>query len=175
MVSEARLVDRQAGDPSSLTSLFMSMTAKQHEVLALIAESRTSKEIAHQLGVSESAVNQRLEAVRCRAGFPPRATLARAYRRHLDAVSASQAFLDHIHKLSEEGLEGNGSADQRLADPGREGLSERPQSISVTRLDLLNGEDARLYRTAAMVCIALGLLVTAMVGLGVANAIMAAT
>lgn len=56
------------------------LTGKQHEVLGLVAENRTSKEIAWELGISESAVNQRIEGVRARTGSPPRAELARAYR-----------------------------------------------------------------------------------------------
>ena len=38
------------------------LTRKQRDVLALVADNRTSKEIAARLGISESAVNQRIEA-----------------------------------------------------------------------------------------------------------------
>ncbi len=61
-------------------SVFAAMTRKQHEVLALVADNRTSKEIAAELGISESAVNQRIEVVRARLGGPPRAKMARDYR-----------------------------------------------------------------------------------------------
>lgn len=64
-------------DPSGI---FTALTSKQHEVLALVADHRTSKEIAVELGISESAVNQRIEAVRARLGGPPRARMARDYR-----------------------------------------------------------------------------------------------
>ena len=40
------------------------LSRKQREVLALVADNRTSKEIAAQLGISESAVNQRIETMR---------------------------------------------------------------------------------------------------------------
>lgn len=60
--------------------LFEGMTLKQHEVFELVSDNRTSKEIAVRLGISESAVNQRIEAVRLRAGSLPRAHLARRYR-----------------------------------------------------------------------------------------------
>lgn len=63
-----------------LLSTFPRLTQKQHEVLRFVAENRTSKEIAWELGISESAVNQRIEGVRHRTGSPPRAELARAYR-----------------------------------------------------------------------------------------------
>lgn len=59
------------------------LTTKQLDVLALIADSRTSKEIAVLLGISESAVNQRIEAIRSRLGCVPRGELARLYRQEM--------------------------------------------------------------------------------------------
>lgn len=56
------------------------LTAKQREVMALVADHRTSKEIAGLLGISESAVNQRIELVRTRLGGLPRGEMARLYR-----------------------------------------------------------------------------------------------
>lgn len=56
------------------------LTRKQREVLALVAGNRTSKEIAAQLGISVSAVNQRIETMRSRLGWIPRGELARLYR-----------------------------------------------------------------------------------------------
>lgn len=61
-------------------SIFAALTRKQHEVLARVADNRTSKEIAAELGISESAVNQRIETVRSRLGGLPRAKMARDYR-----------------------------------------------------------------------------------------------
>jgi DNA-binding CsgD family transcriptional regulator len=56
------------------------LTDKQREVLSLIADNRTSKEIAGFLGITESAVNQRIESIRARLGGVPRAHLARLFR-----------------------------------------------------------------------------------------------
>ena len=56
------------------------LTTKQREVMALVADNRTSKEIANLLGISESAVNQRIEMIRTRLGGIPRGELARLYR-----------------------------------------------------------------------------------------------
>lgn len=64
------------------------LTPKQREVLALVADNRTSKEIASLLGISESAVNQRIEMVRARLGGLPRGELARLYRQ-LNAEDSS--------------------------------------------------------------------------------------
>jgi DNA-binding CsgD family transcriptional regulator len=78
-----------------LRDIFPRLTAKQHEVLRFVAENRTSKEIAWELGISESAVNQRIEGVRLRAGSPPRAELARAYRMYLQERRREQSAQPH--------------------------------------------------------------------------------
>ena len=65
-----------APEPLALPAL----TEKQREVMALVADNRTSKEIASRLGISESAVNQRIEQIRTRLGGLPRGEIARLYR-----------------------------------------------------------------------------------------------
>lgn len=67
------------------------LTKKQREVLALVADNRTSKEIAGLLGISESAVNQRIEIVRARLGGLPRGELARLYRLNFSTDSEPEA------------------------------------------------------------------------------------
>jgi len=69
------------------------LTRKQHEVLALVADNRTSKEIAGLLGISESAVNQRIEMVRSRLGGLPRGELARLFRQEYPAGDAARENL----------------------------------------------------------------------------------
>ncbi len=68
---------------------FSALTARQHQVLALVAQHRTSKEIAGQLGVSASAVNQRIELLRARLGGVSRAELARLYKQFYVAADGS--------------------------------------------------------------------------------------
>ncbi len=68
------------GNEENTTAIFRALTAKQREVLALVADNRTSKEIARLLGISEAAVDQRIEIVRGRLGGLPRGELARLYR-----------------------------------------------------------------------------------------------
>ena len=62
------------------TALLDALTDKQREVIALVAEGLTSKEIARKLGISESAVNQRIEVTRQRLDGMSRAQIARIYR-----------------------------------------------------------------------------------------------
>ncbi|MCY1670778.1 helix-turn-helix transcriptional regulator [Novosphingobium sp. SL115] len=61
------------------------LSEKQREVLDLILDRRTNKEIAQILGVSASAVEQRLQSVRRRLGVTSRADLARTYAVLLEA------------------------------------------------------------------------------------------
>ncbi len=76
------------------------LTRKQHEVLALVADNRTSKEIAARLGITESAVNQRIEMVRSRLGGLPRGELARLYRQeYLEAASDKRSENETWQKI----------------------------------------------------------------------------
>jgi DNA-binding CsgD family transcriptional regulator len=86
------------------------LTKKQREVLALVADNRTSKEIAGLLSISESAVNQRIEIVRARLGGLPRGELARLYRLNFSTETpADDNTWQKIH-LSESGAGSNGAA-----------------------------------------------------------------
>lgn len=82
---------------------FAALTAKQREVLALVADNRTSKEIASLLGISESAVNQRIEIVRSRLGGLPRGELARLYRQEYAQSVAEEPNWQKIHVPSNDG------------------------------------------------------------------------
>lgn len=55
------------------------LSAKQREVLDLLLEHKSNKEIARLLGISPSAVDQRLAAARLRLGTSRRGDTARAY------------------------------------------------------------------------------------------------
>lgn len=67
-------------DEISRAALIDRLTPKQREVLALVSEGLTSKEICRKLRISESAVNQRIETIRQRLGGLPRSQIARIYR-----------------------------------------------------------------------------------------------
>lgn len=72
------------------------LTHKQRDVLALVADNRTSKEIAARLGISESAVNQRIEMVRSRLGGLPRGELARLYRQEFALPDENEPIFEDI-------------------------------------------------------------------------------
>ncbi|AXB77024.1 helix-turn-helix transcriptional regulator [Novosphingobium sp. P6W] len=165
---------------SPLLLIFPGLTPKQHEVLCFVAENRTSKEIAWELGISESAVNQRIEGVRTRAGALPRAELARAYRLYLQELEAAcnpipdknTQVPGRTADVVAAGRDEN--AEQfALADAMTYTVTAPWQSSSFDRVvpEVLDGANAGLIRTAAMVAIAGGMLLVAMVGLGVVRAL----
>lgn len=153
------------------------LTGKQREVLAHIADNRTSKEIAAYLGVTESAVNQRIESIRSRLGGVPRAELARLYRQLVQddptckPVTAENFLLpDNPLELSK--LPANQGSSPWFADEGQlehANLLVREQVSIVPAV--LDGDQASLNRLVAIVGIAIGLLAVAMVCLGVAQAL----
>lgn len=188
---------------STLLHVFSQLTVKQHEVLRFVAENRTSKEIAWDLGISESAVNQRIEGVRTRAGSLPRAHLARAYRHYLQsleparvpiavapvqppvapplatvlaqtsvaptaAVSAHAPVAPPRAARSAQVHESFTPANLAGCDPNMRSSRDRLERVVP---DVLDGVNAGLSRAAAMIVIAGGMLLIAMVGLGVMRAL----
>ena len=68
---------------------FTFATEKQRAVLELLANNRTSKEIAGALAVSEPAINRRIEVLRLRLGGITRHQLVRRYRNWRDRIALS--------------------------------------------------------------------------------------
>lgn len=172
------MAESGAGPVSPALAIFPRLTAKQHEVLRFVAENRTSKEIAFELGISESAVNQRIEGVRNRTGSPPRAELARAYRQYLQELGTTsnplpaqipQVEANDIQGGTADGADAAGHPDfvETAAQEDVTLPSEQAESRVVP--EVLDGAHAGLNRTAAMIAIAAGLLLVALVGLSVAR------
>lgn len=157
--------------------VFRFLTAKQRDALRHVAENRTTKEIAFILGISESAVNQRIENVRARTGSPPRSELARSYRQYLQEVEqtpgvpfapappASDAT-DHTGDAAPDAtpsLPVTPDSAPEVESTGHEDTRHRVVAKS------LEGPNAGLARVAAIVVIAVGMLLIVMIGLGVAR------
>jgi DNA-binding CsgD family transcriptional regulator len=64
---------------SDATSVFESLTMKQHQTLSLAARHLTSKQIAIELGVAPITIDKRIEGVRAKLGAIPRPDLLRLY------------------------------------------------------------------------------------------------
>ena len=105
-------------------ALLDALTDKQSEVLVFVSEGLTSKEIARKLGISESAVNQRIEVIRQRLGGLPRAQIARLYRRQstlLMTIPTSNSLTGNPIQLQQRGNAAQATAVEgtaNLAGPG---------------------------------------------------------
>lgn len=70
--------------PESEWTAFAELSSKHRDVLDLLIEHKTSKEISRILQISPHTVDQRLDSARSRLGLGNRSELAAAYRRYLE-------------------------------------------------------------------------------------------
>jgi DNA-binding CsgD family transcriptional regulator len=149
------------------------LTVKQRDVLALVADNRTSKEIAARLKISESAVNQRIEMIRQRLGGLPRGELARLYR--LEYAPKDEEFEDSgetwqkIH-LPQRGADSKGNFAESISLPQSFGsqlsaLFFHTEDTWLARNDRATGL-IRLGAIAVIIALALGTaaVITQLVG-----------
>lgn len=147
------------------------LTAKQRDVLALVADNRTSKEIAGLLGISESAVNQRIEIVRARLGGLPRGELARLYRQEFSLGEAEEEPTWQKIHLPGSPAVANGGGAETISSVAPTGTTERDGSqfsafVFNSPASWLNSETRamNLARVSAVLGIfALALLIAALV------------
>jgi DNA-binding CsgD family transcriptional regulator len=161
-------------DLQEKTALLDALTAKQREVLAMVAEGLTSKEIARKLGVSESAVNQRIEVVRQRMGGNSRASIARLYRDTntlMITIPTSKSLTGNAIQL-----QAMGEFDQQWSAEGAEDLKApadeangelQPSTLSPWLL----GPQAKWNRAAVIVGLAIGVLAVAVLILTVGQSL----
>jgi DNA-binding CsgD family transcriptional regulator len=146
------------------------LTPKQREVVGLVAEGLTSKEIGRKLGITESAVNQRIEVVRQRLGGISRANIGRIYRQTNTLVITIptsnsltgksiqlQALAALDQQSSTEGVGGFAASDDE-ANGELQPSTLSPILPAAILPAACHGRNARLVRSAMIVVIALGLL-----------------
>jgi len=75
---------------------FGELTAKQREVLDLLIQHKTSKEISRILGISPHTVDQRIMLSRAKLGVASRSEVAQAYRRLTSIYERSVYGESHI-------------------------------------------------------------------------------
>lgn len=161
---------------------FEGLTDKQREVLELLTQNRTTKEIAAHLGISDSAVNQRIDPLRQRLGGITRAELARRYRAFSPAKHGAPTceFLT-AEKFQVETTSASRQGRDRDDRPGHYRFADslgfvlgppegdRPEMRIVPRL--LDGKNAGLNRGIAMLLMLLLLVACLVLGLAAAQAL----
>jgi len=79
-----------------IQSPLLELTAKQREVLDLLIQHKTSKEISRILGISPHTVDQRIMLARAKLGVATRGEVAHAYRGLLQTYEQPVYGLSHI-------------------------------------------------------------------------------
>jgi DNA-binding CsgD family transcriptional regulator len=157
------------------------LTQRQSQVLELVAKRRTLKQIAGQLQISESAINQHIKALKVILGVNSLSELADFHRTmgNLHAESDCRNSACRISELPSEHeiyqqseLDSQGSDvtfhdvfSYRLNTPWE--VQAEPKVVP----GLLNGPSSRLLRAALIVAMALGFLSLVLIGLGVAQGV----
>ncbi len=129
----------ETSDHEAPSEQIAALTSKQLEVLELVVDRRTNKEIATILEISPSAVEQRLQSVRHKFGTNSRAGLARAYQQLLNTSPIPTGVKSHVdQRLEEEHDHPISGDDSQLSDDrfasGRElahNLGRRRDDFSV--------------------------------------------
>lgn len=167
-------------------SEFDLLTEKQAAVLALLANNRTTKEIAHTLGASESSVNRRIELLRSRLGGVTRHELARRYRDWMLAEEAREGATNAGVEKAKQNLQLAPAAesvekpdqDDGAPVPGFEDSLKisieapwnRPATPRIVP-GVLDGENAVLTRGAAIAMILFGILASLVLALAAVKAL----
>lgn len=179
--------------PNAPTFSFSDLTEKQQETARLLAEGLTAKEIASRLDISHSAVAQRIENLRTKAGGITKNELARMARAWLASVRETEKpfMLDEDTPSSDACIKYTGqkndlprSRDPRHESPRNQLETELKFSDSFAfnatppwdaeRYDklvpeVLDGEHAVPARWVLIIAMAIGMAVLLLVLLAVAN------
>ena len=156
------------GDAGGLDGL----TDKQREVLDLLIEHKTSKEIARLLGISPHTVDQRIFFAKEKLGAASRNEAAAAYRR-LVGVSGRTTYENSRIAASAASAQGvSGLLAGRVLALRRPELSQ-PEGPALTELDFrvvpewFDGRYGTLVRLSAIIAIAVFLVILVLGGLAI--------
>ena len=92
-------------------SLLEALTSKQKEVLDLLVQHKTSKEIARELGISPHTVDQRIQFAKTKLNAATRGELAQEYRRLCaicDAMTYENSRIAETEEPAEIGTKDGG-------------------------------------------------------------------
>lgn len=172
---------RYDGSMSQNHEILQSLTQKQREVLALLGEGRTGKEIANALGISESAVVQRIEKVRAKFDGATRHQLGRIWRDYRESSEPSTCKVltgktFHLHSEAfdaDEAVQDEAFSQVEFMDSAVFNADPPWRERHEYRIvpEVLDGENAIMFRWAYAVGIALGMAILLLVLLAVTQSV----
>ena len=151
-----------------------SITDRQREVLDLVVQHWTSKEIARELNISPNTVDQRINAVRAKLGAKDRAETARIYA-ELTRICGRTIYGPVViaERADTQLVSDRDDAIDPVITPYYSAPSApqaRDQSLNRV-IPEARLKDSKLWRMAAIVLIALGIVVIATTILAVMQAL----
>ena len=157
---------------SEVEFMLAGLTAKQREVLDLLIEHKTSKEIARELGISPHTVDQRIQFAKEKLGASSRSEVAQLYRQLVEicgqltyedsGIAASAAVADKAPGTQAGPL----SALRRWERTYPDQLRERESDYPVVP-ELFEGRYGTLIRLGAIIAIAVFLVFLVLGGLAI--------
>lgn len=148
------------------------LTAKQRQVLDLLIEHKTSKEIARQLGISPHTVDQRIQFAKEKLGAASRNEAAAAYR-NLVALSGRVTYeesrIARAVRVAEEAAGTQAGPLLALTRPGWTHPNRPivPETDYRVVPELFEGRHGTLMRLGAIIVIAVFLVVLVLGGLAI--------
>lgn len=155
------------GNDLKAEELFASLTGKQRQVLDLLIQHKTSKEIARELGISPHTVDQRIQFAREKLGAQTRGEAAVAYRRLLEtcghATYEDSGIAPPPPLADSEGQAGSPARGPSPRSVAAVGPSPEEEADYQVGRGLFEGRHGTLVRLGAIVAIAV-LLVLLVLG-----------
>jgi DNA-binding CsgD family transcriptional regulator len=148
------------------------LTDKQREVLDLLIEHKTSKEIARLLGISPHTVDQRIFFAREKLGAGSRSEVAMAYRRLISVSGRTTYQKTHIAVPAATAQTISGSLAGQVLGLRSPELA-RPDGTALAELDyrvvpeLFDGRYGTLVRLSAIIAIAVFMVILVLGGLAI--------
>lgn len=147
------------------------LTAKQREVLDLLIEHKTSKEIGRELGISPHTVDQRIQFARVKLGARTRGEAAAVYRRLLDTYGQMTYENSYLAGFAPPQDRGDGTQGP-FRDRSHLGRAHPAQPVSTEAEiqvvpELFEGRYGTLMRLGAIVAIAVFLVIFVLGGLAI--------
>jgi DNA-binding CsgD family transcriptional regulator len=157
---------------SEIEFMLAGLTGKQREVLDLLIEHKTSKEIARQLGISPHTVDQRIQFAKEKLGAGSRSEVAQLYRRLVEIcgqltyedsrIAAAAAEADNGPGTQAGPLTALARRERTYPDQPRETESDYPVVP-----ELFEGRYGTLIRLGAIIAIAVFLVFLVLGGLAI--------
>jgi DNA-binding CsgD family transcriptional regulator len=157
---------------SEVEFMLAGLTAKQREVLDLLIEHKTSKEIARDLGISPHTVDQRIQFAKEKLGATSRSEVAQLYRRLLEICGQLTYQESPIASPAAVADRGPGTQAGPLAALRRRERTY-PDQPRRTELDyavvpeLFEGRYGTLFRLGAIIAMAMLLVFLVLGGLAI--------